>query len=152
MLAGFEGLQARASQITRYRFSWRGLDMPRHRCMRCIMMSFATTGGSHEKHTQPRIFIGKFCFALFCFVFVFLIDDNSQDQTLIIDRLFQSCMSNNSPQEKLNIRNIFALHLTVTRFLIWVNLRCFWSAEDECSMCRAWGTNGANTNKNSLLF
>ena len=52
--------RARASQMTKYRFSWRVSQSPRHRCVRCIMTSLATTVMSHEN--APNI---KFSYVSF---------------------------------------------------------------------------------------
>ena len=103
-----------ASQITRYRLSWRVSQSPRHRRVRCIMTSLATTVGSLEN--APNI---KFSYASF---WVWN-DGNSRNQTLTIGRLFQPCMSNYSQQEKLEHSEYICV--TFTMLLLWVNLWYF---------------------------
>ena len=123
--------------MTRYWFSWRALGTPRHRCMGCILISFTTTGGSHE--SAPTM---KFLYMSFLFAWN---DDDSQNHTFTIGRLFQSRMSNYSRQEKLE--HLQYICVTFTIFFLWVNLWCFWREEDGCWPSRAWETNGVNTNK-----
>ena len=100
--------------MTMYRFNWRVSQSPRHRCVRCIMTSLATTVMLHEN--APNI---EFSFVSF---WVWN-DGNSRKQTLTIGRLFQSCISSYSQQEKVeHLEYIFA---TFTKFLLWVNLWYF---------------------------
>ena len=100
--------------MTMYWFSWRVSQSPRHRCVRCIMTSLATTVKSQEN--VPNI---EFSFVSF---WVWN-DGNSRNQTLPIGRLFQSCISSYSQQEKLeHLENIF---VTFAKFLLWVNLWYF---------------------------
>ena len=106
--------RAWASQMTMYWFSWRVSQSPRHRCVCCIMTSLAITVKSHEN--APNI---EFSYASF---WVWNIG-NSRDQTLTICRLFQSCISNYSQQEKLEYSEY--IFVTFTKFLLWVNLWYF---------------------------
>ena len=50
-------------------------------------------------------------------------DGNSWNQTLTICRVFQSCISNYSQQEKLEYSEY--IFVTFTKFLLWVNLWYF---------------------------
>ena len=77
--------RARASQMTMYRFSWRVLQRPRHRCVRCIMMPLVTTVMSHEN--APNIEFSYVSFGVWNV-------GNSWNQTLTIGKLFQSYISN----------------------------------------------------------
>ena len=111
-------------QMTMYGFSWRVSQSPRQRCVRCIMMSLATTVMSHEN--APNI---EFSFVSF---WVWN-NDNSRNQTLIIGRLFQSCISNHSQQEKLE--HLEYIFVTFTKFLLWANLWYF-GADKEAVLCQ----------------
>ena len=107
-------LRARASQMTMCRFTWRVSLSPRHRCVRCIMTSLATTVKSHEN--TPNIEFSYASLGVWN-------DGNSRNQTLTICRLFQSCISNYSQQEKLEYSEY--IFVTFTKFLLWVNLWYF---------------------------
>ena len=116
--------------------------LPRHRCIRCIMTSFATTGGSHENATQHQIFTCKY--------FVWN-DENSQNQTFTI---FYETIS-------IMYVKLFTTRKTCTFAIYLCNIynvsslsepTVFLHAGDICCTCRAWETNGANTNTKSLLF
>ena len=100
--------------MTMYGFSWRGLLSPWHRCVRCIMTSLATTVMSHEN--APNIEFSYVSFGVWN-------DGNSLNQTLTIGRLFQSCISNYSQQEKLHYSEY--IFVTFTKFLLWVNVWYF---------------------------
>ena len=102
--------RARASQMTMYRFSWRVSQSPRHRCVRLIMTSYSNYRNVTRKRTQHRIFICKFL-------------GLKRNQTLTLGRLFQSCISNYSQQEKLE--HLESIFVTFTKFLPWVNLWYF---------------------------
>ena len=88
--------------MTRYRFSWRGLDKIPPHALQYIMTSFATAGGWHKKRTQHWILI--------CNVFFVWNDGNSQNQTFTTGRLFQRAYQI-IHKINLNIRNIFVSHL-----------------------------------------
>ena len=105
--------RARASQMAMYRFTWRVSLSPRHRCVRCIMSSLATTAMSHEN--TPNIEFSYASLGVW-------IDGNSRNQAWTICRLFQSCISNYS-QEKLEYSEY--IFVTFTKFLLWVNLWYF---------------------------
>ena len=106
--------RARASQMTMCRFTWRVSLSPRHRCVRCIMTSLATTVKSHENTLNIE----------FSYASLGVWNDgNSRNQTLTICRLFQSCISNYSQQEKLEYPEY--IFVTFTKFLPWVNLWYF---------------------------
>ena len=78
------------------------------------VMSFATTQGSHEY--APNIefsFVGFFVWK----------DYDSQNQTLTIGRLLQSCMLNYLWQEKLEHSKYICVTFAI--FLFWVNPQCF---------------------------
>ena len=106
--------RARASQMAMYRFTWRVSLSPRHRCVRCIMSSLATTVMSHEN--TPNIEFSYASLGVW-------IDGNSRNQAWTICRLFQSCISNYSQQEKLEYSEY--IFVTFTKFLLWVNLWYF---------------------------
>ena len=107
--------KAQASQMTMFGFSWRGSHSPWHHCIRCIITSLATTVTiSHEN--APNIEFS--CVSLGAWN-----DGNSRNHTLTIGRLFQSCISNYSQQEKLE--HLECIFVTFTKFLLWVNLWYF---------------------------
>ena len=109
-----------------YRFRWRVSQSPRYRCVRCIMTSLATTLMSHEN--APNIEFSFVSFRVWN-------DGNSRNQILTIGRLFQSCISNYSQQEKTWAFGIY--FVTFTKFLLWVNLWYFgaWIRVAACAKC-----------------
>ena len=102
--------RARASQMTMCRFTWRVSLSLRHRCVRCIMTSLATTVKLHENTPHT-----KFSYASLGV----WNDGNSRNQTLAICRLFQSCISNYSQQEKLEYSEYFFLSHLQSFFSEW---------------------------------
>ena len=97
--------RAQASQMTMYRSTWRVSQSPRHRCVRCIMTSLATTVMSHEN--APNIEFSYASLGVWN-------DGNSRNQTLTIGRLFQLCITNYSQQEKLEYSEY--IFVTFTKF------------------------------------
>ena len=111
MLAGFEGPKGPSQPDNNVPVSLAG---PRHRCVRCIMTSLATTVKSHEN--APNIEFSYVSLEVWN-------DGNSRKQIFTIGRLFQSCLSNYSQQEKLEHSEY--VFITFTKFLLWVNLWYF---------------------------
>ena len=112
--------------MTIYGFSWRVSQSPRHRSVRCIITSLATTAWSHEN--APNI---KFLYVSFWVQK----DGNSRNQMLTIGKLLQSCISNYLQQEKLEHSEYICV--TFKMFLLWVTLWYFgvWIRVAACAEC-----------------